>query len=526
MRRTVALVVGTVCDDCWSRAWPSPAYAPTSGRSTRPERRDRRRPAPQQPRPPGSAAPPARPPPRRRRGGAPGAGRGAPGRRGDRRRSAASRSGTVDRVARLLGDRPRRADALDHLPLPGRLVRQGALQPRGAAARATTVTVADPTGTEVYRYDAAELLADAVRPVGDVGHRRHRRGRAAPRRGRPVGSRLDRRRRAASTRSARGSRRAAAGRASAPAARARRTGREESVCGSDDKSDAVCYRVSRPGRVPAVQGRRPAADQRHRAVHRLAGRPDATGCSPTTTASPTPTDAYDTEVWFNYQCAQCGGFEVFRPTKVWGDQVLATDRDARLHAVHGRATSPRCRSSATWSWTRAAPAAARSSTSRSTRRASRPGSPRAATRTAPATARSSTRRTTGTPADSDVSYYCDTEGGSSGSPVLSRRTGQGGRAAPLRRLPQLRRPRRPDPTAAAEPADSPRCPAPVAFAIVAIKLRPVRPSGWWFDALLARRRGGPDRRARPGPPARPRPGRRDWVDAHRPDRGVLDRPSR
>jgi len=26
--------------------------------------------------------------------------------------------------------------------------------------------------------------------------------------------------------------------------------------------------------------------------------------------------------------------------------------------------------------------------------------------------------------DSDVSYYCDTEGGSSGSPVLSRRTGR------------------------------------------------------------------------------------------------------
>ncbi len=37
--------------------------------------------------------------------------------------------------------------------------------------------------------------------------------------------------------------------------------------------------------------------------------------------------AYNTEVWFNYQCAACGGFEVFRPTKVWGERVLTTDRE-------------------------------------------------------------------------------------------------------------------------------------------------------------------------------------------------------
>ena len=37
-------------------------------------------------------------------------------------------------------------------------------------------------------------------------------------------------------------------------------------------------------------------------------------------------EAYDTEVWFNYQCAKCGGYDVYQPTKVWGSKVLATDR--------------------------------------------------------------------------------------------------------------------------------------------------------------------------------------------------------
>ena len=40
----------------------------------------------------------------------------------------------------------------------------------------------------------------------------------------------------------------------------------------------------------------------------------------------------------------------------------------------------------------------------------------------PATARSPTPPYDGYATDSDVSYYCDTEGGSSGSPVLSRKT--------------------------------------------------------------------------------------------------------
>ena len=29
-------------------------------------------------------------------------------------------------------------------------------------------------------------------------------------------------------------------------------------------------------------------------------------------------------MWFNYQCAKCGGYDVFKPTKVWGDKVETT----------------------------------------------------------------------------------------------------------------------------------------------------------------------------------------------------------
>jgi hypothetical protein len=36
-------------------------------------------------------------------------------------------------------------------------------------------------------------------------------------------------------------------------------------------------------------------------------------------------EAANTEVWFNYMCAECGGYDVFRSTKVWGGSVLKTD---------------------------------------------------------------------------------------------------------------------------------------------------------------------------------------------------------
>jgi lysyl endopeptidase len=198
-----------------------------------------------------------------------------------------------------------------------------------------------------------------------------------------------------------------------------RTGREESVCGSDTSSDAVCYRSADP-----------VAYTKSKAIARLLinGTELCTGwrvgpnnrmltnnhCFTNTS------EAYDTEVWFNYQCAQCGGYDVFLPTKVWGAKVLSTDHvyDYTLFSV-GNFAAIRKFGYLTLDTTRPArnqelyvpqhPA----------------GEP---TRIAGSLGEKAGNCSVADPAytgyapNSDVSYYCDTEGGSSGSPVLSRAT--------------------------------------------------------------------------------------------------------
>ena len=164
-------------------------------------------------------------------------------------------------------------------------------------------------------------------------------------------------------------------------------------------------------------------------------------------------DAYDTEVWFNYQCAQCGGYDVFRPTKVWGDRVLATDRTLDYTLFTRRATSPQVQKFGYLTLdTAPAGARARSSTSRSTR----PASP---TRIADRQRRRAGRQLRGRGPAYD-GYANDI-----GRLVLLRHRGrlvrlagavparrQGGGAAPLRRLPELGRPGRPDLQRGREPA--------------------------------------------------------------------------
>jgi V8-like Glu-specific endopeptidase len=131
-------------------------------------------------------------------------------------------------------------------------------------------------------------------------------------------------------------------------------------------------------------------------------------------------EAYDTEVWFNYQCAQCGGYDVFQPTKVWGDKVLSTDHvyDYTLFSVGNFAAITKF-GYLMLDGTRPVkgqelyvpqhPA----------------GEP---TRIAGSLGEKAGNCSVADPAyngyanNSDVSYYCDTEGGSSGSPVLSRKT--------------------------------------------------------------------------------------------------------
>jgi hypothetical protein len=134
----------------------------------------------------------------------------------------------------------------------------------------------------------------------------------------------------------------------------------------------------------------------------------------------TSEEAYDTEVWFNYQCARCGGFDVFKPTKVWGKEVVSTDHvlDYTLFSVDAfelvekfgylMLDSARPAKGAEL-YVPQHPA----------------GEP---TRIAGARGDKAGNCTVDNPdytgyiAHSDVSYLCDTAGGSSGSPVLSRKT--------------------------------------------------------------------------------------------------------
>ena len=198
-----------------------------------------------------------------------------------------------------------------------------------------------------------------------------------------------------------------------------RTGREESVCGNDTSADAVCYRSADP-----------VAYTKSKAIARLLinGTELCTGwrVGPNNRmltnnhCFTNSSQAYDTEVWFNYQCAQCGGYDVFQPTKVWGSKVLSTDHvyDYTLFSVDNFAA---IRKFGYLLLDTARPAknqelyVPQHPAGEPTRIAGSLGEKAGNCSVAdPAY--------TGYAANSDVSYYCDTEGGSSGSPVLSRAT--------------------------------------------------------------------------------------------------------
>jgi lysyl endopeptidase len=198
-----------------------------------------------------------------------------------------------------------------------------------------------------------------------------------------------------------------------------RTGREESVCGPDTSTDAVCY-----------QSTDPVAYVKSKAIARLLinGTELCTGWRvgpknrmlTNNHCLTTSEEAYDTEVWFNYQCAKCGGYDVFKPTKVWGDQVVSTDHllDYTLFSVDGFASVEK--------FGYLTLDAARPAKGTELYVPQHPaGEP---TRIAGGKGEKAGNCAvdnadyTGYAAHSDVSYFCDTAGGSSGSPVLSRKT--------------------------------------------------------------------------------------------------------
>ncbi|MEV0715459.1 serine protease [Asanoa sp. NPDC050611] len=293
------------------------------------------------------------------------------------------------------------------------------------------VTVADPAGTEVHRIDSDPLeVVDGLlgsRPAESDGGRwamsvtgdtavvtLHR---AVPdplrlQEAAGLGVRVDK--------VARGFRDSEQ---SAEATRERslsRTGREESVCGSNEARDAVCYKSADP-----------AAYKKSKAVARLlingtelctSWRIGAANRMLTNNhCMVTSSDAYDTEVWFDYQCAKCGGHSVFKPTKVWGDKVLSTNRelDYTLFTVENFAQVQKY-----------GYLTVETSRPRSGSEVYIPQHPggdpgqiaMASDKDGKGICAVDDPAYDGYGEDTDVSYYCDTAGGSSGSPVISRAT--------------------------------------------------------------------------------------------------------
>ena len=283
------------------------------------------------------------------------------------------------------------------------------------------VTVSNPDGTESHRYDASSLSGGrqsrwAMSVTGDTAVLEIHRGTSDPLGLNSLlgtlGVDVDRVARGFSrTEQLRQPER----RLTAPG----RTGREESVCGNDTSADAACYRSADP-----------VAYTKSKAIARLLinGTELCTGWRigaqnrmlTNNHCFTNSGEAYDTEVWFNYQCSRCGGYEVYQPTKVWGSKVLATDRtyDFTLFSVDNF-TAVRKFGFLTLD-------TARPVRNQQLYVPQHPaGEP---TRIAGSLGEQAGNCAVADPgydgyaAGSDVAYYCDTEGGSSGSPVLSRRT--------------------------------------------------------------------------------------------------------
>ncbi|GGM33278.1 trypsin-like serine peptidase [Dactylosporangium sucinum] len=196
---------------------------------------------------------------------------------------------------------------------------------------------------------------------------------------------------------------------------------EESICGrSNETENAACYKSSDP---VAYANSKPVARILIDGVELCtAWRVGSQNRMLTNAHCLTSTrEARSTEVWFNYECARCEGGAVLRPTKVMGDQVLATDDilDYTLFSVRNFDAIQR------FGYLQI--------DDRAPVRGEElyiPQHPRGAPTVI--TVQDNTERNgncavsnpayDGYARDTDISYYCDTDGGSSGSPVISRKT--------------------------------------------------------------------------------------------------------
>lgn len=191
----------------------------------------------------------------------------------------------------------------------------------------------------------------------------------------------------------------------------------QSICGTNDYKDAVCYQSSNPtefGKTKSV-----AKLLKNGSSLCTGWRVGPKNHMLTNNHCFTSTNGI--EVWFNYQCPTCGGTTSAAVTKVMADRVLKTNAglDYTLFSVRNFETitsfgylelDARVPAVGEEMYIIGHPAGKLKKLSL---RDNNNGGGYCVVRAV---------RVNGSSSQSDISYMCDTEGGSSGSPVLSRRT--------------------------------------------------------------------------------------------------------
>jgi len=198
----------------------------------------------------------------------------------------------------------------------------------------------------------------------------------------------------------------------------------ESICGSDDSRHAACYKETEPAEYEASRGvARLIINDESYCTGWIAGDNRLmtnNHCFADDAAART------VEVQFGYECVECGGGEIAAPIKVAGDDVLVTNftYDYTLFTVQE------------WSAIAHLPqlplSLKRPSKGDKVYLPGHPGGRPLRIATASDAELNGMGRqcqvldptADGRGWSSDLSYMCDTEGGSSGSPVISRTTGE------------------------------------------------------------------------------------------------------
>jgi lysyl endopeptidase len=174
------------------------------------------------------------------------------------------------------------------------------------------VSVSDPDGSQSYRYDGSEGPQWTTSVSGDTAVvKLHSGGGAVSEAASRLGVEIDK---------------VARGLNNAEMAQQRREQPvPESVCGNDDQRDSVCYKSTdpkvyastRPVARLLIGGTTLCTAWRVGEHNRLLTN---NHCFDSTS------QARDTEVWFDYACESCEGTIIREPVKVMGDKVIDTDK--------------------------------------------------------------------------------------------------------------------------------------------------------------------------------------------------------